>query len=311
MTRQVITKVKNAKKQDLNFHPQAGSVERKVEEWVDINAKKQDLTLLGKLKVLKRILADLGSVLVAYSGGVDSTFLFAVAHDVLGDRALAVTARSELYTEGELKDARAFAGLIGGAYQEIETSELSVENFAENPPNRCYYCKKELFSTLQAIARDHGLAWVADGSNHDDLNDYRPGSQAAEELGVQSPLKEAGLTKEDIRHLSRTMNLPSWNKPAMACLSSRFPYGSRITVEKLQKVEQAEAFLRGLGLVQLRVRDHGDTARIEVEPRQMPSLAEPDTARAVVEKFKSLGYTYVTLDLQGYRTGSLNETLPT
>ena len=277
---------------------------------MDINAKKQDLTLLGKLKVLKRILADLGSVLVAYSGGVDSTFLFAVAHDVLGDRALAVTARSELYTEGELKDARAFAGLIGGAYQEIETSELSVENFAENPPNRCYYCKKELFSTLQAIARDHGLAWVADGSNHDDLNDYRPGSQAAEELGVQSPLKEAGLTKEDIRHLSRTMNLPSWNKPAMACLSSRFPYGSRITVEKLQKVEQAEAFLRGLGLVQLRVRDHGDTARIEVEPRQMTTLTEPDTARAVVEKFKTLGYTYVTLDLQGYRTGSLNETLP-
>ncbi len=261
-----------------------------------------------KMDSLKDILKSLESVAIAYSGGVDSTFLSKVAFDVLGDNALAITARSETYPRSEFEEASRLTEEIGIRHKVIVSEELDIPEFSDNPVNRCYYCKKELFTKLKEIATEQGVKHVLDGSNFDDLDDYRPGMQAVEELDVRSPLKEAGLTKADIRELSKGLGLSTWDKPSFACLSSRFPYGNKITREKLTAVGEAEIFLRGLGIRQLRVRHHDKIARIEVAEDDMALLFQ--NREQVVKKLKDLGYTYVTMDLQGYRTGSMNEVLP-
>lgn len=265
--------------------------------------------LKSKYKKLKEILASYGDLLVAYSGGVDSSLLLKVAHDMLGKKVLAVIARSETYPEEEGNSAVKFAGKLGVRCKVIHTKEFNDERFISNPPERCYYCKKELFSKLSGIAKKEGIKYIADGSNVSDLSDYRPGSKALKECGVKSPLRDAGFTKEDIRKLSKELEIPAWNKPAQACLASRIPYGTKITSEILEKIENCERFLRGMGLKQVRVRHHGDLARIEVDKCDLMSLVEDGTADKIDKKFKSLGYHFVTIDLEGYRTGSMNEVL--
>ncbi|MFH1032740.1 MAG: ATP-dependent sacrificial sulfur transferase LarE [Chloroflexota bacterium] len=265
--------------------------------------------LSEKLASLKNILSEMGSILVAYSGGVDSTFLLKVASGVLGDKVVAVTASSETYPPGELEEAKKIAVKVGVKQIVIHTNELDNSSFAANPPERCYYCKTELFTKLTELAKQYKLNYIVDGSNYDDLKDFRPGMKAASQFGVRSPLKEAGLTKEEIRTLSKRMGLPTWDKPPQPCLSTRFPYGAAITRENLSKVGLAEEFLAKFGLKQLRVRVHGDIARIEVPKDDMKIFLDKDVSQKIVDKFKELGYTYVTLDLQGYRMGSMNEPL--
>lgn len=260
-----------------------------------------------KLALLKEILAQTGGALIAFSGGVDSTFLLSVAHEVLGPEAVAVTASSETYPAWEFDQAKQLAGIIGAKHLIVETRELENEAFQENPPDRCYHCKKERFSALMALASELGLESVCDGSNVDDMQDYRPGRRASQELGVRSPLMEAALSKEEIRELSRRRGLPTWDKPSFACLATRFPYGTSITAAELARVDAAEEHLRRMGFRQFRVRHHGDMARIEVERGQLASaLARADE---IVKHLENLGYTYITLDLKGYRTGSMNEKL--
>ena len=256
---------------------------------------------------LKKLLESMRSVLIAFSGGVDSSFLASVAHEVLGNRSMAVTADSALYTEVE--EARKIAKEIGIQHKVFVSDELSIPKFSNNPVNRCYYCKRELFSKLWTIAEKHGYDYVVDGTNYDDLDDYRPGVKAGIELNVRSPSKEVQLTKQEIRELSRERQLSTWDKPSMACLASRFPYGSSLTQEKLSKVEKAEKFLRRIGFSQLRVRDHGDLARIEVLSDMMSFLSKDLIRKKIVNEFNRLGYTYVTVDIKGYRTGSMNEQL--
>lgn len=265
-----------------------------------------NILLQEKTDKLRTILADMGGCVIGFSGGVDSTLLFAMATEVLGKRSLAVTATSKTYPERELNEARELAERIGGRHLVIASEELDLPEFRDNPRNRCYYCKRELFGKLRAIADREGLKHVLDGTNSDDAGDHRPGRKAAEELNVRSPLEEAGFTKQDIRDLSREMLLPTWDKPAFACLSSRFPYGTAITPERVGQVGRAEESLRGLGFRILRVRYHGTVARIELGEVEF-ELAVGALRKEVVRLVKAAGFTYVALDLQGYRTGAMNE----
>src|SRR4051794_5669731 len=261
-----------------------------------------------KERALRENLSSLGSVIVAYSGGVDSAYLAWVAHDTLGSRAVAITADSPSYPAHHRRMALEVAERFGLHHEIIQTSELERPEYRANPANRCYFCKHELYTHLSRIAADRG-AVIVDGSNADDRGDYRPGRQAAREFGVRSPLDEVNLTKDEIRDLSRQAGLPTWDEPASACLSSRIPYHSEVTGEKLRMIERAERALRERGFRVCRVRHHDELARIEIGASELPRALEPDTREAIVSDLKAAGYRYVTIDLQGYRTGSLNEGL--
>jgi uncharacterized protein len=256
---------------------------------------------------LQELLRSLEGVVVAFSGGVDSAFLLAASRIALGDRVLAVTALSETYPQEEAESAARLAESMGVTHRFVVSEELDLPEFKTNPVNRCYFCKKELFSKLSEVSQQEGLACLCDGSNLDDLEDHRPGAQAAAELAVRSPLRDAGLTKADIRGLSRWLGLPTWDKPSFACLSSRFPYGTAITRERVGRVGRAESELRALGFTQLRLRYHGDVARLEVLPADFQCLLAPGMVERVIGIVKRAGFVYATLDLQGYRTGSMNE----
>jgi uncharacterized protein len=267
--------------------------------------------LAGKYSVLKETLRSMGSVAIGYSGGVDSSLLLRVAVEVLGSKTLAVIGRSATYPEREFGEAVRFAEDVGARCRIVATEETDIRKFRENPPDRCYYCKTELFGKLEAIAREEGIAHIADGTITDDVGDFRPGMRARSEQGVRSPLLEAGFRKVDVRDLALHLGLPLWDKPSFACLSSRFPYGMEITRTMLSRVDRAETLLRDEGFRVVRVRCHDErTARVEVGENEIPRLLENGRRERVVGGLKDLGFTYVTLDLQGYRTGAMNEVLP-
>jgi len=263
----------------------------------------------SKEQKLNELLRSFGSVVIAFSGGADSAYLAYVASVALGERALAVTGDSASYPTFQRELADQITVAFGIRHEIILTEEFEDLNYTSNPPNRCYYCKSELYTKLDQLARERGLEVICDGTNADDIGDYRPGRQAARELGVRSPLLECGMTKSDIRELSRRAGLATWNEPASACLSSRVPYGQVVTIEKLSMVDKAEIELKRLGFRQVRVRHHGDVARIEVAEEELRRALDPEMARRMSAALKSLGFKYVTLDLDGYRTGSLNEAL--
>lgn len=269
-----------------------------------------DQALQKKYENLLRYITGLGSLAVAFSGGVDSTLLIYAAHEALGENALAVTARSSTFPERERNEAAVFCEQQGIRHLILDSEELDIPGFRDNPKDRCYYCKKELFTKIKELAAQNGCAYVAEGSNMDDLGDYRPGLRAVDELGVVSPLRTAELTKQEIRELSKEFGLPTWDKPSFACLASRFVYGEQITADKLDMVGKAEQVLMDLGFRQMRVRMHGtDLARIEVLPEEIGRAAQPEIRKEITDKLKSFGFTYVALDMQGYRTGAMNEVL--
>jgi uncharacterized protein len=268
-------------------------------------------TVKAKYEELRRILDAMQGVAIGYSGGVDSTLLLCVAVETLGDRALAVIGRSATYPTREFEEAVAIAGILGARVRVVNTEETDIVKFRENPPDRCFYCKTELFGKLGGIAAEEGLPWIADGTIMDDLGDFRPGMAAREGHGVRSPLLEAGFTKAEVRELSQHLNLATWDKPSFACLSSRFPYGMSISPGTLATVDAAESLLRDLGFRTFRVRYHDEhTARIEARPQDLPRLLEEEVRQRLVRELKLLGFIYITIDLQGYRSGSMNEVLP-
>ena len=267
------------------------------------------VSLEEKEQRLRQMLKGYGSVMIAFSGGVDSAYLAYVAHSEMGDRMIAVTGDSASYPTFQRALAERLTTQFGIRHEMIFTQEFEDQNYTDNPPNRCYYCKTELYTRLSELARERGFQVICDGTNADDASDYRPGRQAARESGVQSPLLECGLTKADIRELSRRAGLPTWNEPASACLSSRVPYGQVVTIEKLSMVDKAEIALKQLGFRQIRVRHHGDVARIEVADEEMLRALDINMAQKMSDALKAIGFKYVALDLEGYRTGSLNEAL--
>jgi pyridinium-3,5-biscarboxylic acid mononucleotide sulfurtransferase len=263
-----------------------------------------------KVQNLKEIFKSMGRVLVAFSGGVDSTLLLRVAKDTLGERnVLAVTALSPLYPDREVTGAKRLAQEMGVRHLLINSNELEIEGFSQNPPSRCYYCKKELFGELRSMAQKEEILHIVEGSTLDDEKDHRPGRRAVQEWGIRSPLKEAMFTKEEVRGLSRALGLTTWDKPSFACLASRFPYGEEITVEKLKMIDEAEGFLFGLGFKQVRVRHHVNLARIEIYSEEIDRLIDRSLRVKIVTRLKKIGYKYVTVDLQGFRSGSMNEVL--
>ncbi|NDJ17107.1 ATP-dependent sacrificial sulfur transferase LarE [Myxacorys almedinensis] len=265
--------------------------------------------MMQKLDQLKALFAEMKNALIAYSGGIDSALVAKIAYDVLGDGAIALTAESPSLLPEDLEDAIAQAAAIGIAHQIVQTHELDNPNYAANPVNRCYFCKSELHDTLKPLALQWGYPYVVDGVNADDLHDYRPGIQAAKERGARSPLAEVGVTKAEVREIAKYLGLPYWDKPAQPCLSSRFPYGEEITIAKLQRVGRAEVYLRRLGWKNIRVRSQGDTARIEVLPDQVKEFVLQTDLPTLIEAFKSYGFLYTTLDLEGYQSGKLNQVL--
>jgi len=286
---------------------------REHEEHKGDTKKKHHLVTLRssmtKQEKLNQILRELGSVVIAFSSGVDSTFLLKTAHDILGNQTLAVTIRSNIFPNREFDEAVQFVRENGIEHVIVDFDELTIAGFAQNPTNRCYLCKMALFSRIRKIADERGIPHVAEGSNADDVYDYRPGMQAIMELGILSPLREAGLTKQEIRQLSQEQGLPTWNKPSLACLASRIPYGEEITKERLAMIDAAEQYLLDAGLRQVRVRLHGNLARIETDEEGLHLFLSESLREKIYYRFKELGFTYISVDLRGYRTGSMNETL--
>ena len=265
---------------------------------------------MDKYKALQEYISSLGSVAVAFSGGTDSTFLLKVAHDVLGKNAIAVTVSSSFIAQSEKLAASSFCADNNIEQITISVNTSEIDGFSDNPPDRCYICKRAIFSKILAIAKQKSLAHVVEGSNLDDLGDYRPGLKALKELGIKSPLREASLTKSEIREISHSLGLPTWDKPSSACLASRIPYGEKITPEKLAMIEHAENFLHSLGFSQCRARLHGSIARLEFLPEDFSRVISNDTRTKIYDTLKAAGFSYITLDLKGFRSGSMNETLP-